>query len=176
MLNDFTQNFRTNLEPYELKRLTDVSKNISPDNIYSLSLEPQGDLICQGIIEDYVARAYVIQPCEGKTYQDIHAFLSDALAAGRLNKEKAAIEIQNSTGKPYALDSLQTIIDTAYSAKVTSFKSKTPYERTILYDNSNGKFPQTLDYLKNNFNFTLADIPYANSSADFVIILGKDAL
>ena len=86
------------------------------------------------------------------------------------------MEIQNSTGKAYALDELEKLTSILSQVKITSFKSKTPYERTILYDNSKGSFPNTSDYLKSNYSFTVADVPYPNSTADFVIIVGKDAL
>ncbi|MBI4049444.1 MAG: LCP family protein [Candidatus Doudnabacteria bacterium] len=176
LLGDFTENFQTNLEPHELKRLAEIGKKIKPEKTYSFSLEPDDQLICQGIIEDYTSRAYVIQPCEGVTYPDIHEQLNNVFAAAKLKKEDAAVEIQNSTGKAYALENLNELIKLVPKTKVTSFNSRVPYERTILYDNSNGKFPNTADYLKNNFNFTLADVPYTNSTADFVIILGRDAL
>lgn len=176
LLNDFTDHFRTNLEPYEMKRLAEIGKGIKSEKIYSFSLEPDGNLICQGIIEDYTARAYVIQPCEGITYQDVHEHLENIFTAAKLKKENATIEIQNSTGNAYALDGLGQLLKVVPNTKVTTFKSRVPYERTILYDNSGGKFPNMADYLKNSFNFNIADVPYTNSTADFVIILGKDAL
>lgn len=175
LLSDFTQNFRTNLEPYEIKRFAELGKNISPNHVYSLSLAPQGDLICAGLIDDYTVKAYVVQPCEGKTLADIHQYLSNLSLAAKLKKEDAIIEIQNSTGKAYVLDSWRALSTAGLDVNIVAFKGRTPYDRTIIYNNSNSK-PNTIGYLKDNFNFTLADVPYANSSADIVIILGKDAL
>ena len=176
LLTDFTQNFRTNLEPFELKRLADLAGKIDKNNVFSLSLEPQGNLICDGVVEDYTARAYVIQPCEGKTLADIHQFLKQALLTGKLRTENATVEIQNSTGEAAALNAVTSITGLGSNVKIVSFKSKTPYERTIIYDNSQNRRPKTLEFLKNNFHFTFADVPYTNSASDFVIILGKDAL
>lgn len=176
LLNDFTENFRTNLEPFELKRLTDLGKSIKSENVYSLSLAPQGNLICDGVIGEYENRAYVIQPCEGKTLEDVHQFLSDIVLVAKLKKEGATIEIQNSTGKSYVLDSWRSLQNAGLNIKIVAFRSKVGYDRTILYDNSQGKMPQTLEYIEDNFNFTKADVPYAQSTADFIIILGKDAL
>src|SRR6185436_8357489 len=39
------------LEPYQLKRLGDIAKKISSENIYSLSLEPQDNLICSALVD-----------------------------------------------------------------------------------------------------------------------------
>jgi polyisoprenyl-teichoic acid--peptidoglycan teichoic acid transferase len=178
LLSEFTQNFRTNLEPYELKRLSELGKGITSDNIYSLSLEPDNHLICQGIIEDYTSRAYVIQPCEGKTYADIRSYLDYAPTMAKLAKEGAIIEIHNTTGKSYALEQWRRSDNMGLEIKYMPFKGKGGYERTILYDNSKGGKEKTLEYLKKNFNFTISDVPYydASEGTDFVIMLGKDAL
>ena len=176
LMNDFAENVRTNLEPYEIKHLAELARDIKAENVYSLSLAPAGNLICDGIIGEYENRAYVIQPCEGKTLSDIHEFLSDVTLVAKIKKEEAKIEVQNSTGKSYVLDSWRALQNAGFDITLTTFKSRTPYDRTILYDNSEGIKPKTLEYLKDNFNFTKADIPYSQSNADFVIILGLDSL
>lgn len=176
LLSDFTESFRTNLELHELVRLADLTKDIPADNVSSLSLEPDGNLICQGLIEDYENRVYVIQPCQGKTLKDIHTLLAETPALPALTKEQAVIEIQNSTGNNTALQAIAGLQNLRLDLKILSYKSRTPYERTIIYDNSLGKKPETRQFLQENFNFTFADLPYTNSTADFVIILGKDAL
>jgi LCP family protein required for cell wall assembly len=66
LLSDFTSNFHTNLEPNELLRLASISKNIPSDNIYSLSLAPQGDLICDTTIDQLTGKQY-IHPVEETT-------------------------------------------------------------------------------------------------------------
>lgn len=175
LLGDFTNHFRTNMEPFEIKRLMDISKNVNKEKVYSLSLEPQGDLICAGVIDDYVNRAYVIQPCEGKTYADIQQFLTNYQLIAKLKKENAVIEIQNSTNQPSATKTWSQLSNAGLDIRITSFKGRLTYDRTILYKNTSTK-PQTLEYLKNNYNFVIADVIYTQSNADFVIILGKDSL
>ncbi len=223
LLADFTDNVRTNLEPYELKRLAELGKTINSENVYSLSLDPTVDVICAGLIDaetgrwsprpvappppaapttttdtdsvdtdtttdttaepaepvDDVVRIYVVQPCEGKTLEDINIYLSQAMNTASLQKENATIEVQNSTGKAYAVNPWTEIGTSAgINVKVTTFRGKTTYDRTILYDNSKGTKPRTLEYLKNTFNITVSDVPFydGQETSDFVIILGKDAL
>lgn len=176
LLSDFTANFRTNLEPHEIKRLVNLSKNIPAEKIYPLSLEPQGNLICDGLLDDYTNHAYVIAPCEGKTLNDVHEFVAQSLLISKLKQENASVEVQNSTPRPSVIQNFQAEVLASLNIKVVPYRSKVPYDRTILYDNSSGRKVKTLDYLKNNFNFTLADVPYPTSSADFVIIFGKDSL
>ena len=237
LLSDFTSNFRTNLEPYELLRLANITKNIAGSNIYSLSLEPQGDLICDLTIDQLTGKPYIhpaaptvpdtttpttststkptttntatgtpttkttpgttgstttsqlpdsgttepkqipmyiVQPCYPKTLSDIHAFLADYLVLARLTHEGAVVEIQNSTGKPGILSPWKGLEKTGATVKYTAFKGKVPFDKTILYDNSKGSKPKTLQYLKDNYRFTTADVTYTDSKSDFVIILGNE--
>lgn len=176
LLRDFTEHFRTNLEPHELKRLAELAGAITSEQVYSFALSPDGTLVCEGVVEDYTVRAYIIQPCPGQTYQDVNEYIVSLLLAGKLAAEGAILEIQNSTGQPAAAQQLGQLTQLIPQVQTATFRSRLPYERTILYDNSHGQFPQTAHYLKNNFGFAVADVPYTNSSADFVIILGKDAL
>ena len=222
LLTDFTQNFRTNLEPFELKRLADIAQKINSDNIYSFSLEPQGNLICSALVDPQtgkrvpeapapaattvpaanptaknpinnpanqtsagtpmppaapeIIRMYVVQPCEGKTLADINAFILQSPAIAKLKKEGTVVEIQNSTFQPSVLKPYQKLSDLGLNARFKVFGGKVPYTQTILYDNSRGTKPHTLDYLKTNYKFTISDVGYPTSAADFVIVLGRDAL
>jgi len=176
LLADFTDHFRTNLEPHELKRLGTLGEKISEENIYSLSLEPDGSLICDALIEDYTNRAYVIQPCEGKTLSDVHDYLKDAVLISKLSKEGATIEIQNSTGKSYVTQPFKGLSKYGLDVSFVTFKGKTPYVRTILYENRKGQKPKTLDYLKSLYQMDMADVPFSSSTADFVIVIGKNLL
>ncbi|MGE5297816.1 MAG: LCP family protein [Acidobacteriaceae bacterium] len=175
LLNDFTENFRTNLEPTELKRLSEVAHDIPADNIYSLSLDPDEKLICQGMIEDYTVKAYVIQPCEGKTLADIHAYLVNATTIAKLSKEGATIEVQNTTGKTKNIDAIKNLSNLGAKVKYATYKGKSSYDRTILYDNSQGRKPKTLQYLK-DLNLSVSDVPFydAQPGSDFVILIGND--
>lgn len=208
LLSDFTENFRTNLEPFELKHLADLAGEIDSQNIYSFTLEPDGKLICAGLVDPATGRRavlppaptptmppadtvkppaaseppapaaiYVIMPCEGKTLTDIHEFVLQAPLLAKLKKENAMVEIQNSTGKTgLAQATYKKLVELGLDVRFTSFKGKIAYTQTIFYDNSNGKKPNTLDYLKNHYTFVTSDVNYPNSAADFIIIVGKDAL
>ncbi|MGE5393035.1 MAG: LCP family protein [Candidatus Saccharibacteria bacterium] len=183
VLSDFTDHVRTNLEPYEIKRIADMTQGISSNDIYSLSLAPQGDLICSDMLEITPAtdttpavNMYVVEPCKGKSLSDIHQYLTDIPLLAKLKKENATIEVQNSNASQAALAKWRKLASSGFDVKIVPFKGKVAYDRTIFYDNSKGGKPKTLEYLKNNFSFTPSDVPYHDSGADFVIILGKDAL
>ncbi|MBX4188216.1 MAG: LCP family protein [Candidatus Doudnabacteria bacterium] len=215
LLGDFTENFRTNFEPHELKRLADLGKDINGDSTYSVSLEPDNNLICDGLIdmstgrpapppvptpeptetdtdadtttdetdintetpkpeEPAITRIYVVQPCEGVTLTDISNHLMMVMDVAKLQKEDATIEIINTTGKSYVTDDWKTLSSSGVTVKFST--GKTIFEKSMLYDNTQGKMPKTLEYLQSNYSLSKGDLPYNQSTADFVIILGKDAL
>jgi LCP family protein required for cell wall assembly len=222
LLSDFTENFRTNLEPYELKHLSGLAKTIDSNKIYSLSLEPQDNLICSALVDPKtglrvpdpipvpastdasqggptptpaptpaptivpeptapptvpeIIRMYVVQPCEGKTLADIHNFLLNSSELAKLKKEAAVVDVQNSTNKAYPATKYKQLADMGSDVRFATFLGKVPYDQTILYDNSHGSKPNTLNYLKKQYNLTTSDINYTSSSADFVIVIGKDSL
>lgn len=218
LLSDFTENFRTNMEPHELKRLADLGGKINGENVFSLSLDPQGGLICDGSYDlatgrpapalppppppatpsttgedeetntttpatpvtpvspsptPAISRAYVVVPCSGKTMTDIHQYLKTSIALANLQKEQATVEIQNTTGKVAAIHFWRDLED-RLEIKFTS--AKPALERSIIYDNTKGAKPRTLEYLKSLKGYTVSDLPYTQSQSDFVIILGNDAL
>lgn len=224
LLSDFTENFRTNLEPYELKRLIDMAGKYNGDNVFSLSLEPDAITICDSLVDlntgrpappvaptpdptptptptttnpksstttsptnststetgtestaqSNIIRAYVVVPCYGKNTQDVHHYLTAAMSVANLTKESAKIEIMNSTGKPAASTKWKDLNNKGLNAKFITFSGKTPYDRTIVYDNTGKQKPKTLEYLKANYSFVVADVPYSQSTADFVVIIGND--
>jgi LCP family protein required for cell wall assembly len=205
LLSDFTENFRTNMEPYELKRLAEIGSKINGDNVWSLSLDPQIDLICDAMVdlatgrpapaptptptpeldengdpiesaapvptESQITRAYVVMPCSGFTQQDIHQFVTNAIKTAGLQKETPIIEVQNSTGATAALAPWRELQNQGFDVTITT--NRTPVDRNVIYDNTKGAKPKTLEHLKSLGNFTVSDLPYTQSQADFVILLGN---
>src|SRR6185436_18611365 len=121
-------------------------------------------------------RIYVVLPCAGKTFADIRVFLTDYMEVARLKKEGAVVEVQDSTGRPSVLKKFNILNSKGITEKIGIFKGKLPFENTILYDNSHGTKPRALEFLKTNFNPAISDVIYPTSNADFVIIVGRDAL
>lgn len=205
LLSDFTNNFRTNFEPYEIKRLLDLAKEIDEHDAYSFSLEPDGVLLCSALVDartgkvppkpveteevigteetpveevPQITLSYVVMPCSGKTNEDLVAHVRLAPILAKLQSEGAIVEVQNSTGvSGLAARTFGNLADLGVKLNLTAFAGKVPYEQTILYDNSHGGKPKTLDYLKTNYSpLTISDVLFPASSADFLIIMGKDSI
>ncbi len=93
-------------------------------------------------------------------------------------KDKATIEIQNGTFvNGLARATQEKLVSLGYTIKAVGNAEKRDYEKTIIYDFSNGKYKDTLDFLAANYTDNITNkIPLGLvSKADFLIVLGLDA-
>ncbi|MEK9180732.1 MAG: LCP family protein [Patescibacteria group bacterium] len=178
LLTNFADHFKTNLEPWEAKRLYDLTKDASAENILSVSLDPETGLICSDI--DDITGAYVLIPCWGKTQQDIHQFAAEVFENGWLIKESAKIQFQNGTKVP-SLAQRAAIVLIPFNQGITAinYPGKEQLVKTVIYDFSNGQKPKTHAYLKSKLNAVEGiDYPYLKElvkpEPDFVVVLGAD--
>ena len=93
-------------------------------------------------------------------------------------KDKATIEIQNGTFiNGLARATQEKLDELGYSIVTIGNAEKRDYDKTIIYDFSNGKYQSTLDFLAANYTDNITNkIPLGLiSKADFLIVLGLDA-
>lgn len=93
-------------------------------------------------------------------------------------KDKAAIEIQNGTFvNGLARATQEKLVGLGYTIKAVGNAEKRDYDKTVIYDFSNGKYPDTLDFLAANYTDNITNkIPLGMvSKADFLIVLGLDS-
>lgn len=93
-------------------------------------------------------------------------------------KDAATIEIQNGTFVNGLARATQEKLDVlGYEIISIGNAASRDYGETIIYDFSDGAFPDTLNFLASNYTDNItASIPLGlTSSADFLIILGLDA-
>ncbi len=178
ILNDLADHVRTNFEPFELKRLYSLTKNLDDQNIHTLTLDLESGLICSQVLEEN--GAYVLLPCQGLgKYDAIRELIKNQFLLSALQKEQPAIEIQNST----TTDSLGTRTERLLRQpflKITTanFRGQTGYNETIIYDNTKGQKPETLNYLQKKLKSRVANSPFPFQTSvpnpDFVIIVSSD--
>jgi len=92
-------------------------------------------------------------------------------------KDKATLEVQNGTFvNGLARATQDKLAELGYSIVSIGNAESRDYHETIIYDFSNGRFPDTLDFLAANYTDNIvSQIPLGvTSSADFLIILGID--
>ncbi len=189
----------TNMEPWEILNLGKIIKksDLKKINHIVLTTGDSGQLYATNI-----NGAYVLLP-KGNDFTILKTIARNAFdfgtVAGAVEKKKLppSIDVRNGT-KISGLAARTAQMLKQYGFKITKIgnadTNKKIYSKTIIYDLSGNKYPEQLNFLKNKFNatvrlsvpdwlmsksfnkteITLEKTPI-KSSADFIIILGKNA-
>ncbi len=178
LMDDFADHLRTNLEPYELKALYDLTRELKKENIISSGIDPESGLVCDQIEEE--TGAYILVPCAGLLdLSGIRNFFHDQFIVGGLRKENSIVEIQNASGIEFLGGRAKSYLAAPFlQISSANFQGQARYQESILYDNTKGQKPETRKYLQNKLGLPAASSPFpfsmANPNADFVIILTAD--
>src|SRR3989344_136968 len=139
LLSDFADHFRTNLEPTELRRLYNLTREIRNEDVLSQTLDGRTGLIC-----DYIAPEdgqYLLIHCAGfNDFTAIRAFWRNQFVSARLAQENPTIEIQNTVrGEPLAQYTASLLGPIILDLTLGNFSGETAYTESIIYDNTGGK-------------------------------------
>ena len=147
-LDDLGDHNQTNLQIWELVELSKFIKEINGDNIITEVLETglDGELYSDTTIDG----AYILRP-KGDSFAGIQYIAENIFNASRITKEKANIEIQNSTGVAgLASSTAERLEGMHYNiTKVGNASLSEELNDTTIYDLSGGSKPYTLISLKN---------------------------
>ncbi len=174
ILNILGGHIQSSLSVNEMQTLAKMAKDFNSKNIHQAVLDNGPD----GLLASGGAGGYNLIPKAGiGNYSEIHKMVQGIFKAPDNNAEPATIEVRNATGESgQATDVTQTLENYGYTATASQdLYPKTT--TTTLYDNSNGKKPFTLKYLKERYRATVTkQTPQTASNSDFVLILGSDYL
>ena len=179
LLENFADHFRTNLEPWEMKRVYDLTRSVPQANILSLALDPTTGLLCNDI--DAATAAYILTRCPNVSEADVYRFVADKFTYAKLLKEAPRLQIQNSTKLNGLAQRVSDGLATYYmETSVGNYPGGGILTETILYDLAGGIKPETLKYLQEKLSpLTRSDYPYPDQlpqpRPDFVVVLGTDA-
>ncbi len=178
VLSRLANNFRTNLEPHEIKRLYSMTKELKKENILSLSIDEASGLVCSQLVPE--TGAYVLLPCQGlENYDAIRELVRNLFLTGGMVAEQPLIEIQNATAIPALGKSVQDYLAlSGVRFQIGNFRGAAVYNETVLYDNTKGAKPASLNYLKEKLGSRVAGgifpFPTQNKNPDFVIVVAAD--
>ena len=147
-------------------------------NISSLAIDGASGLVCDEIMED--TGAYVLAPCRGLTdYGAIRGLISNEFVAGSLREEAPTIEIENTTSIEGLGIKVKNSLGLPYlNITTANFRGEAKYQTSVIYDNTGGKKPGSLNYLKQTLNILVAQSPFpfptGSEKPDFVIIAAQD--
>lgn len=190
IISEVSDHISTNLKVWEMAKLWTMFKDTDKGNIINKVLDdgPNG-FLKSGISE---MGAYILLPRTG-SFAEIRYMIANVFELepkrdyAKIKEEKAAIELRNGTwinglASRISVDLEKMNLDIA---KIGN-NNKHDYEKTVIYDFSNGTKPETLDLLKKRFKVpAYTELPEwlkeemirdANpTTLDFLIILGRDA-
>ncbi len=144
------KNVRTDLQIWEIERLTQVARETDPTKITSKVL----DIDTTGLVKNsQVGAASVVVPVAGiGNYSAIQAFVRSIFVDGYIKQEAATIQIENGTTQLNKAKLVSELLK-SYNYNVVSViaADATTYKNTQIIDLSNGKKPYTIQYLEKRF-------------------------
>lgn len=180
LMNNFADHFSTNLQPWEIKRVYDLLKNLKIENITSITLDPTTGIVCNEIAPE--TGAYILTYCPQKNKSDLLAFAARRFEISGLLKESPKVVVQNSTKTAgLALQAQNALREYSFEVTSENYPDKREYPLTTIYDLTGGAKPLSLEYLKTELSAYVASssYPFADKllspKPDFVVVLGTDA-
>jgi LCP family protein required for cell wall assembly len=172
-------NVKSDLKLSEVRRLYDLSKNISNENITSSGLN---DLNKTNYLNSYTTKSgqSALIPAAGiDDYSDIKTALRRVFSTNQIVREGAKVVVLNATDVSGLAAENQDKL-TAKSVNVTNVAdAHLTLATSRIIDNSNGTMPQTLTLLKSLFG---VDVTTTNTfarrfpDADFIVLVGQDKI
>ena len=173
------KNVKTDLQLSEMQTLFYYGKKIDNSKIDSYNIDTLGGKNTHMLTSDMISGQSVQVPAAGvDDYTDIQDKIKKVFTAGPLVKEDAGVVILNGTDG-VGLAKQQKSKLTAKGASVLATGNAVAQPTTTLVDNSEGKMPSTLAYLKSTYNakvITDTTLTANWPGADFILILGESAL
>lgn len=167
MISNLGDSLKTDMTPNELRTFVDLIKSIPSDKITTQVLDdgPDGQLV------SYNDGAFYLKPKTGN-FKEIQNYVRNIFAL--TVSEKAKIEVQNgSKTAGVGTKAAAIIVEDGYNV-VSTITATTKTSKTVIYDYTNGKKPETIKYLKNKFNATVTVKTIANPTVDISVIVGDD--
>ena len=188
LLNAFGDNVYTDLSISDASRLYSIFKQITNNNIQSLSLAGDtsitsgaagvGSLITTGNINGQS----VVMPKAGLgNFSAIQAYVRQNLPDGYLVKEHARVLVVNGSGVDGAAAAMaQTLKEYGYNVVGTANADDDGwYPETQVINLAGKKYPYTKHYLEQRYSVTAANrvpqgVSTTRATADFVVVLGEN--
>lgn len=186
LLEAYNKNVLTNIEVWEALAFRKLAKNFDGKIINQiLDVSPENYLY-EGIVNE----AYVLQPKAGD-WSDLRFLATNIFDATLTAKEDVAIEVLNGTkSEGLALNTGIVLQNFGYNVIRMRNSVDQTYQKTIIYDLSNGAKKKTLRGLKNKFKADVATVlpPWLEkwqggewdgenklfTKADIVVVAGQD--
>lgn len=176
LIDAFGDNLRTNFEVKELRTLADLGQGIRGDNIQSINLAEEGNMV---VTTGNYGGQSIVQPVDGMyIYSGIHTYINRQINSDAVTRENAEVAVLNGSGvmgaaqveadKIEARGMMIGLIDNAPEGE---------YGKATLYQIGEGN-PATKSRLEKMYGIkvTAGDPPVlVSSTTDFVLVVGTAA-
>lgn len=164
---------KTDFQISEIATLFDISKEINADKIISKNFDNSSEGML--VSSSDTAAGYILQPKTGN-FKEIQEFIKNIFTIALVKNENASIEILNgSWNTGLATRVGDTMKAAGYNVIKSGDADAKTYQKTLIYDYSQGKKPETLKALEKYIGIiATTQTPPEGNTYDFVVILGKD--
>lgn len=150
LVREVSDNIQTNVDPWDIGDLLSVANSTKGENITNIVLNdaPGGYLVSQHSPET----GFILVPRDGN-FHTIQTLIQNIHLGGKIETEAARVYLLNGTGAP-GLARVQEKELTQWNVHVvgTGNAPEQQYEKTVIYDLSNGKKDTTLKFLKQTYS------------------------
>lgn len=170
MMQILGDHLRTDFEANEMERLGELIKDVDTGSMASKVLDSSDN----GPLVGYSNGGYYLKPKTGN-WKEIQRIAHEIFTDPYLAEENARLEVLNGTSEVGNGKEVSDIL-TSYGYNVINLdKANEVYQKTILYDYSNGKYPYTVKFLRDRYNAEVKNQPTTSRSGiDIVLIVGED--
>lgn len=167
------QHIRTDMQTRELERLISIIKDIPQDKIVNKVLDNGPD----GPLKSFSDNGYYLTPKSGD-FNEIQRIAHEIFTDPYLNEEKAKIVVYNGSSKSGQGQEVSTMLKSYNYNIVKTDKLPSTFNKTTIYDLSDGKKKFTLNLIKKRLHATIgSEIPAefeSDSGADIIVVIGED--
>ncbi len=184
ILNSVGEHVRTNLNVGEMRRVYELTGDISLDKIQSKVIDDgETGLLYSDQQPIGGMNVFVLRPNDS-TYQEIQEYVSNRFEPAPPEPEDATLEVQNGTETVGVAGGFSNTFDLDIQILGVDNAKQSDYQSTFIVDNTNGEVPIALGLLQQHLSdLGLSNVPvvsderYSNfSAADLILVLGHDYL
>lgn len=180
LIDALGNNVKTDLQLNEMQSLYYYGKKVDDTKIDSYNIRDLKGSSALMLVGDTIDSQSVQVPAAGvDNYEDIQAQIKYIFTATPIQKENAAIVILNATDSTGLAADQAVKLDEQGARVLGHYDATANQAKTTIVDNSGGKKPNTLAYLKKTYNATVvtdATLTANYPSADFILVLGANAV
>jgi polyisoprenyl-teichoic acid--peptidoglycan teichoic acid transferase len=173
LMGALQKDMSTNLTLTDLKGMYNWSKEVNDNSIKRISIDNTN------FISDCTSGGSALCPIDDD-YNVLHTYLANAFVDQSVLKEGAPVQVANASASLPAMGNQVSATLQPLGFKVAPSVRMTTRQQSVVYDYSNGKYPQTVRWLSSYFHANVVAPPAGTAptpsppQGGVVVLLGRD--